>query len=1615
MLKKFWKLVAKDLSDRSKRFFGDAEPAKRLPRSNIRGPLGISAAVLFMAFAANSVRAAPTDEYIYCYGQSCHDSLDEAEAFMRASGPVEAYFQQFDSYISGGSVRIAYKAPEQQPEVMGDIGYYSGLSMTPAYACTPAASPWPGSHGCKNEQEAYDLNIAYLSSSNGVAGCYASGFHLVGEWNDNPFDSAGATPYDAGYFVFNYDSNSNTRALVYTYACPGFSEERRVEYQKIQDFKCQAGFRPFYGIVGGLDEIKRRWPWKTYCGSDARGEIVVRLLQTNSCEGGPNPCFPATGDKARFEPGFEFAGRQFEHVYHSVRQFPSRLLPAGWRMSFEERLTPMIENQNRYVYVDAQGYVEYFWFAGNSGDTGYSASASGRILKRDPQNHEAAITLRTRDGDVRSFDRNTGFLVSIKNPADPKRDLLITYYGGTQYNDGRVAALTDGSGREVLFTYKSHNLLEAALLPDGKSVSYDYDLSGNLSGITTAQGTREYHYEGVVGLLTGISLEDGQRYATFGYDSRGRVNLSQLHSGTEIVEKTTLQYVGENEVSVTTPSGETRQFQISSGEVRNVAAVTGLNGTASTTYDYSGRLMQSLDPRGVKTTYEYVDGFRAATNYAVGTSSQRRETYEYDGFGRQTARRSHDVSQGYPELVKSYLTQYNTDGTARAKCEVDASAPSADYLCGSSVNAPIGVRQTVFKYCTQADVDNGICPLVGAVLSEDGPRIDVLDITEYAYFPDNPQCDPASLDCPHRKGDLRKITNALGQVSEILSYDGAGRVLSARDANGLITDFRFDDAGRLSLRKVRGGSTSEDRITRIAYWPTGLVKRVTLPDGSFTTYRYDNSKHLVGIDDSEGNRIRYTLDAAGNRVREDTRDVNGALMHRLSRLYDITGRMESESDAYGNVTAYTYDPNGNRSSVGDALGRSTDFAYDPLNRLIVSLQDAGGISAQTQQVFDSQGNLIRVTDAKGLHTDNTYNGLGDLTKTISPDTGTSTYSYDSAGNRTAQTDARDKTQSFSYDELNRLVQGTGPSRTYHYDSGNSSLCPIGERFAKGRLSGFNDPSGNTRYCYNRFGDLTRKVQTTNGVTLTVRYAYDAFGRPASTTYPDGTVLDAIRDTEGRITEIGVTTVGGSRQVVLTGATHAPFGPSTGWTYGNGRTLSRSLNRNYQPDAIHDGSGGGLSIAFGFDTVGNLTQLWDGTRTQRLARYNYDALYRLVTIKDGPTGTPIETIGYDATGNRTSLTASGTTTSYTYPSVSHRLKQVGSILRTYDGAGNTTKVGSAGRQFVYDNSGRMTQVKANEVITQRYEYDAQGQKTRAYLDASNTYFVYDETGNLLGEYDSTGTPKQQILWFGNMPVGVLQGSFSSQTLNYVEPDHVGSPRVIIDSVRNVAVWEWHLTGDAFGATPPNQDVDGDGISFVFDLRYPGQRFESATGLFYNRYRDYDPGTGRYVESDPIGLNGGMATYAYVGSNPLNDTDLYGMAGSQATRSPKPKPPRPPNQRKWSGSEGSLAAFQSVDDLQGYFATGPKDALMARYLLNGAMQQARSEGSRYPGCFYDCSICITFFQGMFGPHPRKALVSCFGERMLLPDPLPPDWGSNFACAIVRFPPAPGSTSCPLNCPR
>jgi RHS repeat-associated protein len=143
---------------------------------------------------------------------------------------------------------------------------------------------------------------------------------------------------------------------------------------------------------------------------------------------------------------------------------------------------------------------------------------------------------------------------------------------------------------------------------------------------------------------------------------------------------------------------------------------------------------------------------------------------------------------------------------------------------------------------------------------------------------------------------------------------------------------------------------------------------------------------------------------------------------------------------------------------------------------------------------------------------------------------------------------------------------------------------------------------------------------------------------------------------------------------------------------------------------------------------------------------------------------------------------------------------------------------------------------------------------------------------VGEYDAQGNLIQEIVWLGDIPVATLRPNGAGVELFYLHTDHLNTPRKITRPSDNKLRWTWNPT--PFGTGAPNENPQSLG-AFVFNLRFPGQYFDSETGLYYNMARYYDPQAGRYVTSDPIGLEGGLNTYSYVANNPLSAIDPTGL--------------------------------------------------------------------------------------------------------------------------------------------
>jgi YD repeat-containing protein len=170
----------------------------------------------------------------------------------------------------------------------------------------------------------------------------------------------------------------------------------------------------------------------------------------------------------------------------------------------------------------------------------------------------------------------------------------------------------------------------------------------------------------------------------------------------------------------------------------------------------------------------------------------------------------------------------------------------------------------------------------GQVVTEDGPRTDVDDVTTYAYYQD--------IAADHTQGDLQSITRTIGstpQVTRFTRYNPYGQVLESMDPNGVTTNYEYDLRQRLLSTTVAG------RTTRYTYDPVGQLKRVTQPDGtSFIAFEHDDAHRQTAVYDHLGNRIAYTLDNSGQRTAEAVSDPAGALKRNLSRVMDALNRVQ---------------------------------------------------------------------------------------------------------------------------------------------------------------------------------------------------------------------------------------------------------------------------------------------------------------------------------------------------------------------------------------------------------------------------------------------------------------------------------------------------------------------------------------------------------------------------------------------------------------------------------------------------------------------------------------------------------------------------------------------------
>jgi len=1046
-----------------------------------------------------------------------------------------------------------------------------------------------------------------------------------------------------------------------------------------------------------------------------------------------NPCNPATGNKTQLEIDYAGNGHFSVVLARFHNSLKSSVIPGGFGPAWTHRYASRIKTYdgNSAVVVRPDGETLFFKAASLAGPWTADADVNHKLTLVDPEGDAKWILASSDSDETETYGFYNGRLEIITNRAGLSYTLQYDVYE-------RLSTITDPFGRSLSFAYDADNRISSVRDFENNEIAYTYDALGNLTSVRypgVTSPTRQYQYgdSRFPNALTGIVDENGVQFATWAYDANGKA-ISSEHAGG--AERTQLSYVSDSQTDVTAfvdpVQSATRgyQFEVIWG-VKRLRSISGPAcpscGPASITYDSNGNIASTVDWNGNRTNYSYDPARNLETSRTEGLTSIGDVTPQTRTISTAW-HASFRLPTGTAEPLRKTAFVYDEDGTqcgARgALCSKTVQATDDANGSQGFMALPVGSPRT-WTYTYNAN---------GQLLTVNGPRTDVSDVTTYTYYAND------DLDLGKR-GNVATITNAAGHTTSITAYNVHGQPLTMVDANGLTITLAYDARQRVTSRTVGGESTSYD------YDNAGQLTKVTLPDGSFLSYGYDGAHRLTSVQDNQGNRIAYTLDVAGNRTLEQVFDPANQLAQMRSRIYNNLSRLFQELGALNQTTEYGYDNQGNVTSVRDPLNRFTSNQYDVLNRLKQVTDPALGI---TQYAYNGLDVLTQVTDPRSLVTGYTVDGLGNLVQQSSPDTDSTVNTYDSAGNLLTKTDAKGQVTTYAYDSLNRVTLiafHDGSRQTYSYDQGMNGI---------GRLSSImetdpaNQVTSTIAYAHDQRGRVTSETRILNAVQYVTGYSYDSAGRLSEVAYPSGRTVTYRFDSLGRVAAID-TTKAGTAQALVSNVTYHPFGGVKGYTLGNGQAYSRSYD---QDGRIASYTLAATQYAIGYDLASRIEFISDVGNPANSNTYGYDSIDRLTSAV--LPGTPFA-YNYDAVGNRTSKTVGNATETLTYSATSNRIESLTPAtgpVRSFVFDANGSTIADGVNTYAYDARGRMSQ--ATSVIgTTSYQVNALGQRIRKTNSQGDTVFHYDSQGRLIAETDLGGALKREILYLGNIPVGVVQ--------------------------------------------------------------------------------------------------------------------------------------------------------------------------------------------------------------------------------------------------------------------
>lgn len=731
-------------------------------------------------------------------------------------------------------------------------------------------------NSCKIEKIVYEVNNIYAC----VLDCF----------DDTP--NADGSPSH-----YNYKPNPRTQLQ---YFCPEF----------VQIGQHVSPNEPCWNTVPKLNPKQKNAPPAT---SSCELTRIGNGASKGDAPSVGNPINIGTGDKFLFESDYGYGRINITRYYSDSGIGSYSGIGTNWKLTVDKWIV-IYSTTNVQAYRSNGGYYNY-----NINGTTWlpDADITDKLVELKDSGGVRTGWTYTVDstGEVETYDAN-GLLLSIKDKAGNTQTLTYS----TTSTPTSIAPLpdlliqvTDQLGRSLKFTYDANARISTLITPQGSVISYAYDTNNNLASVTYPDGkTKTYHYgetdhvsatpsTGVsyTSSLTGITDENGVRYADYFYDAEGRATSEHLALGADAASLAFTADANGNPVStaVTDSRGNVRTYNFTT--VLGVVKMTGQSqpagsgcnaSTSAMSYDAHGNVASRSDFNGNKTTYVYDMVRNLETSRTEGLNTAGAATP-----ATRTITTTWHATWRLPLVISEY-TGASATGTPlkRTTYVYDAKGNITSFKEEDPVRALSRTTTTTYTFST-------VVP--GLVLTKvvDGPRTDVADVTTYTYYPHDAVCDassaeamidpitgtaPANLGC---RGQLQSVSNALGHTTTYDRYNHHGQVEQMTDANGIITTNTYDLRQRLLSRSV---GTTYPENTFLVYDGAGQIIQLIMPYGSTLNYTYDDAHRLIQIQDTLGNKVVYTLDAQGNRTQETLTDPQGNLTKTITRSYDALNRLQ---------------------------------------------------------------------------------------------------------------------------------------------------------------------------------------------------------------------------------------------------------------------------------------------------------------------------------------------------------------------------------------------------------------------------------------------------------------------------------------------------------------------------------------------------------------------------------------------------------------------------------------------------------------------------------------------------------------------------------------------------